>query len=106
MCGSLHFFDIEISRQILLLSREIREFYYVPRDEKDPSGKMVSTGDAIHLATAIVHEVTEFHTRDGDGKKKGGNVKLVGLADPDGKLCAKYPLKIVSPSTQQGNLDV
>lgn len=105
MFGSMYFFDIEISRQILELAREIKDFYYVAPDEADKTlGKMMSTGDALQLATAIAHDVTEFHTRD--GRKKGGNVSLLGLADADGKLCGAYPLKIISPSTIQGNLDV
>jgi len=48
--------------------------------------------------------VTEFHTRD--GKKTGGNVSLLGLGRPEGKMSGVYPLKIISPSTIQGNLDV
>ena len=105
MFGSMHFFDIDISRQILELAREIKDYYYIPPDEADKSvGKMMSTGDAFQLATAIAHDVTEFHTRD--GKRKGGNVSLLGLGGSDGKVCGVYPLKIVSPSTSQGNLDV
>lgn len=105
MFGSMYFFDIDISRQILELAREIKDYYYVPQNEADKTiGKMMSTGDALQLATAIAHDVNEFHTRD--GKKKGGNVSLLGLGGADGKLCGLYPLKIVSPSTAQGNLDV
>lgn len=105
MFGSMHFFDIDINRQILELAREIKDYYYVPRDPKNKSaGKMMSTGDAFQLATAIAHDVTEFHTRD--KKKKGGNVSLLGLGGESGKICGVYPLKIVSPSTEQGNLDV
>jgi len=103
--GSMYFFDIDISRQILELAREIKDFYYVPPDDADKSvGKMMSTGDAFQLATAIAHEATEFHTRD--GRKKGGNVSLLGLGGADDKVCGVYPLKIISPSTMQGNLDV
>lgn len=105
MFGSMYFFDIEISRQILELAREIKDFYYVPHDATDKTvGKMMSTGDAFQLATAIAHDVTEFHTRD--GKRKGGNVSLLGLGGAEGKVCGLYPLKITSPSTAQGNLDV
>jgi predicted nucleic acid-binding protein len=104
MFGSMYFYDIDISRQILLLAREIKDFYFEPKRVGAPNGKMMSTGDAIHLATAIAHDVTEFHTRDAN--RKGGNVALLGLADADGKLCGAYPLKIISPSTAQGQLDV
>jgi hypothetical protein len=107
MFGSMYFFDIEISRQILLLARQIKDFYYVAPDAEQPGvGKMMSTGDAIQLATAIAHSATEFHTRDKN--KKGGNVALLGLPEssPDGKLCGIYPLKIISPTTLQGQLNV
>jgi len=105
MFGSMYFYDIDISRQILELAREIKDFYYVASDPTDPgAGRMMGTGDAFQLATAIAHDVTEFHTRD--AKKKGGNVPLLGLADASGKLCGKYPLKIISPATENQQLDV
>lgn len=103
--GSMTFFDIPIDRQVLMLARELRDFYYVPNDPDDPKAhKMLSTGDAFHLATAIANDVSEFHTRDGLGKKnKGGNIKLIGLADSDGKIGGHYRLKIVSPDKDQGD---
>lgn len=104
MFGSMYFFDIDISRQILQLAREIKDHYYVAPTEERPSGKMLQTGDALQLATAIAHDVTEFHTRDGNNK--GSKVGLLGLAGAEGKVCGLYPLKIVSPATVQGNLDV
>lgn len=105
MFGSMYFYDIDISRQILELAREIKDFYYVAPDPEDQkAGKMLGTGDAIQLATAIAHDVTAFHTRD--AKKRGGNVPLLGLADASGKLCGKYPLKIISPATDNQQLDV
>ena len=105
MFGSMYFYDIDITRQILTLAREIKDYYYSPPDpDNGVIGRMLSTGDAFQLATAVAHDVSEFHTRD--AKKKGGNVSLIGLADADGKICGAYPLKIVSPTTTQGNLNV
>lgn len=101
--SSQFFYDIEVDRNILSLAREIRDYYY--RDAiGDVKAKVMSTGDSIHLATAIIHDVTEFHTRD--GKTKGGNVPLIGLpeASPNGLVCGKYKLKIVSPEAEQGDL--
>lgn len=103
--GSVYFYDIELDGNILNLSREIKDYYF-----KEPIGtaqaKMVSSGDAIQLATAIIHEVTEFHTRD--NKKRGGNVPLIGLdeASPAGLICGKHKLKIVNPTASQGEFDL
>lgn len=100
---SLFFFDIPADRSIFALAREIKDFYYVERDD-EAAGKMLSTGDAVQLATAIIHDVSAFYTRD--GKRRGGNVPLIGLANrsPDGKICGKYALNIVDPIAPQGSL--
>ena len=88
-----------------MLARELKNFYFKNK-AKDGEDRMMSTGDAIHLATAIIHDATEFHTRDKNSK--GGNVKLLGLPEqsPGGKLCGIYDLKIISPIAVQGNLDL
>ncbi len=90
--GSMHFFDAEIDRNIVMLAREIKDFY---SDAKD--NRMMSTGDALHLATAIKFQATEFHTRD--KRPKHGNVALLGLASnsPGRKICGKYELEICDP---------
>lgn len=98
--GSTFFFDIEADRSTILLARKIRDYYFKPQD--DPAGyRLMSTGDAVHLATAILAGVTEFHTRD--GKRKGGNVPLIGLdtTSPGGQICGEYDLKIVDPIAKQ-----
>mgnify|MGYP001113634112 CR=1 FL=1 len=99
-----HFVDVELGANIALLAREIRDFYYVPADALGQGGKMMDLGDSIHLATAIIHKVDEFHTRDND--KKGQKVPLLTLnsISPEGKVCGKYDLKIVSPESDQGDL--
>lgn len=107
MFGSMYFFDIAIDGQVIQLAREIKDFYF---EEGDPKlakfYRMMSTGDAIHLATAIINGATEFHTRDKNSR--GGNVKLIGLPamSPNGKIAGRYDLVIVSPEEKQGNLDV
>ena len=65
---------------------------------------MMSTADAIHLATAIVYDVDVLHTRDGN--RKGGNVPLLGLpeAEAQGKIAGVWKLKIESPEDEQGDL--
>lgn len=101
--GSLYFFDVEADRSVIVLAREIRDYYYKPADESG-TYRLVSMGDAIHLSTAIIHQATELHTRDGN--RKGGNVPLLGLdgSSPGGKICGKYDLKIVSPTAQEVRL--
>lgn len=103
--GSLHFFDIEISANVLMLAREIKDFYYRDKSETEPY-QCLSSGDAVHLATAIAYGVTAFHTRDNN--KRNGNVPLLGLdkRSPQGLVCGKYPLKIESPESEQGDLGV
>lgn len=99
------FLDVEPNRNIINLAREIKDFYYEPDDPVAGKGhRMMSTGDAIHLATAIVYEVDVLHTRD--GKRKGGNVPILGLpkASPNGKIAGRWDLKIESPEDEQGDL--
>lgn len=102
--GSVYFYDIPIDKSVIALSREIRNYYYLPADEDGRGGKMMGLGDSIHLATAIIQEAVELHTRD--GKKKGGNIPLIGLPEssPNGKLCGVYDLRIVSPVASQGSM--
>lgn len=99
----VHFHDVEVSTNILLRAREIRDYYYSP-PEGGEGFKMMDLGDCIHLATASLNSVKEFHTRDNDKRK--GKVPLLDLYTlyGDTKLCAKYDLKICSPEADQGGL--
>lgn len=103
--NSMHFFDIEVDRSVIMLAREIRNFYYQEKDFKG-SYRLMSVGDSIHLATAIIHNVSEFHTRDKNSRN--GNVKLLGLPEesPNGKICGVYSLAVVCPVANQGRLDL
>lgn len=103
--GSMYFFDIEIDRSVIALAREIKDFYYEPAVAPSTAYKMMSTGDAIHLATAILNNASAFHTRD--NKRRGGNIPLIGLdgASPQGKICGKYDLKIINPIADQIRLE-
>lgn len=92
------YLDVEISANILMRAREIRDFYYKP-------GKMMDLGDAIHLATATIYGVSEFHTRDADDK--GSKIPLLKLYEYSGvpKVCGKWDLNIESPDAKQGALN-
>jgi predicted nucleic acid-binding protein len=101
------FADVEITANILKVASEIRSYYYIPYDAaKGVSGKMMDMGDAIHLATAIIYDAAEFHTRDGDDR--GSKVPLLGIYDYSkmDKICGRYPLTILSPESAQGGLDL
>jgi hypothetical protein len=96
--------EVEINRNILARAREIKDFYY--RGPSPGPVKVMDTVDAIHLATATIYGVKEFHTRDDD--QKGTKVPLVSLYTWSGidKVCGKWPLKIVSPENEQGALNL
>lgn len=103
------FVDVEISRNILMRAREIREFYFRPPGAAANPGtpaKMMDAADAVHLATASIYGVEAFHTRDDDAK--GTKIPLVSLYQWSGqdKLCGKYALKIVSPENAQTAMDL
>ncbi|HEX4736667.1 MAG TPA: PIN domain-containing protein [Allosphingosinicella sp.] len=101
----VHMVSVEISSNVLMLAREIRGRYYRPPPEGGGYAKMMDLGDAIHLATAALLGVDAFHTRDDtDEKTKIPLVSLYEWAGED-RLCGRYDLKIVSPESDQGELD-
>lgn len=92
------FIELSIDGRILDLAAEIRT---VQRASKKKDGlKNIRTPDAIHLATAIHYEATEFHTFD--GKRSGANVG--GLLNLDGNV-AGHRLKICVPHATQLRLN-
>lgn len=103
---STFFFDIEVDRNVIVLARQIKDYYYVPGDAAGTHYKMLSSGDALHLATAIIHQAKEFYTRDKNPKY--GNIKLLGLPEssPNGKICGIHHLCVVSPEAAQGRMNV
>jgi hypothetical protein len=123
------FCEIQISSNVILLAREIRDYYYRPFVPEKPSvkaepatkkkpavagvrevnpvpAKMMDLGDCIHLATAIIEDASEFHTRDDDSK--GSKIPLLSLYSYSGhsKICGKYELEITEPIAIQGTFDV
>jgi predicted nucleic acid-binding protein len=68
------------------------------RDYYDQQNIKLSTPDSIHLATAIIYKAEEFHTLDGSGKKRNGD--LIPL---NGNV-AGHKLKICVPYAEQGSL--
>jgi predicted nucleic acid-binding protein len=62
---------LSMDTKIAQVAHDLRNYYSLNRDKY--GGKILSTPDAVHLATAILYRVTEFHTfdRDGDAKNLG-----------------------------------
>jgi predicted nucleic acid-binding protein len=81
---------INMDSRISQKSSEIRNYY-------NSRGIKISSPDAIHLATALIYGVDEFHTLDGDGKQN----KLLRL---NGNV-AGQPLHIRVPLGQRGLFD-
>jgi predicted nucleic acid-binding protein len=99
------FLDYEINRNILMRAREIKDFYFRPA-APGQSQKVMDSADALHLATATIYGVSEFHTRDDDAQ--GSKIPLVSLYKWSGieSVCGKYPLLIRSPEHDQRFMDL
>ena len=76
------------------LAHDVRNYYVTQ------GGKTVSTPDAIHLATAILHRVNEFHTFDSDNSR--GSLGLIQLS---GEV-AGNKLTICKPEAKRPQLDL
>jgi hypothetical protein len=97
----VHMQLVDLSENTLRLAREVKSYYYRSPDENGIGGKVIDTGDAIHLATAIVYGVNAFHTRD--NQQKGSKVPLLDLYKWSGhaQLCGRFDLSIVSPESDE-----
>ncbi|MEO6823292.1 MAG: type II toxin-antitoxin system VapC family toxin [Nitrosospira sp.] len=93
-----HITDVAADSRIFDLAHEIRNYYQIER-QKDQNQPKISTPDALHLATAILNNATEFHTFDG-ATQNGGIGKLIRLS---GNV-AGYKLKICVPTGKQFRL--
>lgn len=82
---------VDITSRVSEKSHFIRNYY-------DQKGIKLSSPDCIHLATAIIHNADEFHTLDGSGRKRNGD--LIPL---NGNV-AGHKLKICVPYAGQGSL--
>ena len=86
--------ELSIDSRVMELTGEIRNFHSTSK--KKDAMKNIRVPDAIHLATAILYEATEFHTFDGarSGSNKGGLLTL------DGNV-AGHRLRICAPKAEQ-----
>lgn len=89
---------VGIEIKVAGLAHDIRDYYMVRKAEFE--GKTLSTPDSIHLATAIMHRVAEFHTFDHDG-----DAKNLGLIPLSGNV-AGHRLTICKPQAKNPSLDL
>jgi predicted nucleic acid-binding protein len=86
--------DIKVAQ----VAHDLRNHYVVNRAQH--GGKILSTPDAIHLATAILYRVNEFHTFDQDGDSKH-----LGLLPLSGDVGGNR-LTICKPQARNPQLDL
>ena len=90
--------ELAIDSRVMTLTSEIRSYHKVSKSKS--AQKNVRVPDAIHLASAIHYDATEFHTFDGAklGGAKGGLLSLNGNV-------AGHRLKICTPMAEQLRLE-
>ena len=87
-----------VETKIATMAHDLRDHYMARSAEF--GGKTLSAPDAIHLATAIIHRVTEFHTFD-----QNGNAKNLGLLPLSGNV-GGHGLIICKPEAKNPQLDL
>lgn len=85
---------ISFDTKIATIAHGIRDHY------AKAGGKLLTTPDAIHIATAIHYRVDEFHTFDNNG-----GTKTLGLLPLSGDV-AGHRLKICKPEAKSPQLDL
>lgn len=103
--SNVHSIDVDI--RVAETARELREYYRA--DTPELFGKrQLGIADAIHLATAILYKVDEFHTFDTRGRPDRdateGQRKTIGLLSLDGNV-GQHPLRICRPAPRQLTID-
>jgi predicted nucleic acid-binding protein len=87
-----------VDSKVAAVAHDLRNYYSAKPGEFD--NKTLSTPDAIHLATAIMYRVTEFHTFD-----KDGSAKSLGLLPLSGNVGGNR-LTICKPEARNPGLDL
>ena len=88
---------VSVDTKIAKLAGNLRDYYSERHDEY--RGLTLSGPDAIHIATAIINKVSEFHTFDETNRH--GSLGLIPLSENVGG----YNLKICKPIATQRGLD-
>jgi predicted nucleic acid-binding protein len=87
---------ISIDPRVAEIAIYICSDYYLHKMQNN--NKILSLGDAFHLAAAIHSKADAFYTND-YGKKDSRYLGLLGLQSP---IASKFPLSIQVPSGEQG----
>lgn len=90
--------QLGVDTKVAGLAHDLRDHYAA--NAATQGGKILSTADAIHLATAIHYRVDEFHTFDNDG-----NAKHLGLLPLSGNV-GGHRLRICKPESKSPQLDL
>lgn len=90
---------VGIETKVAALAHDLRDHYI--RNAAQHGGKTISTPDAIHLATAILYRVAEFHTFD-DGGSSSKSIGLLGLSGNVGG----HRLTVCKPQAKSPQLDL
>ena len=80
------------------MAHDLRDYYAERADQY--GGKTLATPDALHVSTAILYRVDEFHTFDG-----GGLGKSLGLLPLNGNI-GGHKLVICKPLATTLELDL
>lgn len=87
-----NFQTISVDDSIAIRAGELRQYFRSDEQKRINQKKILSTPDAIHLATAEIQKVKEFHTYD------KSNQDTLGLLPLNGKLLElNYSIPIVMP---------
>lgn len=86
----------DASQPIMMLAREIRNYYQQERQQGRTNLPTLETPDAIHLATAIYYECPRMFTFDENDKPTGGRPKRA-LIPLSGIVAGRYPITITTP---------
>lgn len=89
---------VSVDIKVAGIAHDLRNYYASRQTEF--GNKTLSTPDAIHLATAILHRADEFHTFDNEGSSK--NLGLIPLSGD----VAGNRLKICKPVATRPQLDL
>jgi hypothetical protein len=84
--------------QMIDLTPKVSEKSHFIRNYYDQKGIRLGSPDSIQLATAVIYKAEEFHTFDGSGKRRNGD-----LLPLNGNV-AGFKLKICTPYAEQGSL--
>ena len=95
----------EVSPAVMRKARVLRDHFLTSNPDKKTN---LATPDAIHLATALIHNAQEFHTND-HGKKKEKETEILGtqgLIQLNGVDMAGEKLTISTPSAAEVETDL